>query len=52
LVHLVYWSNARMRAPVVPAVTLLAATGFCGRNSRRNGNATGNTTAADAPQAE
>jgi hypothetical protein len=27
LVHLVYWSNARMRAPVMPAVALLAAAG-------------------------
>lgn len=28
LVHLVYWSNARMRAPVMPAVVLLAAVPF------------------------
>lgn len=27
-VHLVYWSNARMRAPVVPVVALLAARGL------------------------
>jgi hypothetical protein len=26
-VHLVYWSNARMRAPVVPVIALLAAKG-------------------------
>lgn len=26
-VHLVYWSNARMRAPVMPAVAVLAAAG-------------------------
>ncbi|WP_146510662.1 hypothetical protein [Thalassoglobus neptunius] len=26
-VHLIYWSNARMRAPVVPAIALLAAAG-------------------------
>jgi hypothetical protein len=29
-VHLVYWSNARMRAPVMPAVAVLAAAG-CAR---------------------
>ncbi len=28
LVHLVYWSNARMRAPTMPAITLLAASVF------------------------
>ena len=28
LVHLVYWSNARMRAPVMPAVAVLAAGGI------------------------
>ncbi|HUG91125.1 MAG TPA: glycosyltransferase family 39 protein [Planctomycetaceae bacterium] len=30
LVHLVYWTNTRMRAPVVPLVALLAARGFAG----------------------
>jgi hypothetical protein len=28
LVHTVYWSNVRMRAPLVPAIALLAATGW------------------------
>lgn len=28
-VHLVYWSNARMRAPVMPALALLAAMSCC-----------------------
>ena len=30
VVHAVYWSNARMRAPVVPAVAVLAAAGAAG----------------------
>ena len=30
-VHLFYWSNARMRAPVMPAVAVLAAGAFAGR---------------------
>ena len=30
VVHAVYWSNARMRAPVVPAVAALAAAGAAG----------------------
>ncbi|TXT22069.1 MAG: glycosyl transferase family protein, partial [Planctomycetota bacterium] len=36
LVHVVYWSNLRMRAPVEPVLALLAARGFVGRrnNSR------------------
>ena len=33
-VHLVYWSNARMRAPVMPAVAVLAAGAFAGRAVR------------------
>jgi hypothetical protein len=28
LVHLVYWTNARMRAPIVPVVSLFAAAAF------------------------
>lgn len=28
LVHLVYWSNVRMRAPIVPAIALLAASSY------------------------
>lgn len=31
LVHVVYWSNLRMRAPVEPVLALLAARGFVGR---------------------
>lgn len=38
-VHLVYWSNARMRAPVVPVVAVLAARAMTGRFEQR---ATGN----------
>ncbi|MFQ5733450.1 MAG: ArnT family glycosyltransferase [Planctomycetaceae bacterium] len=33
-VHLVYWSNARMRAPLVPAIALLAMRGFLGTSRR------------------
>lgn len=33
-VHLLYWSNARMRAPVMPAVAVLAAGAFAGRAVR------------------
>lgn len=29
VVHLLYWSNVRMRAPLVPALALLAARGGC-----------------------
>jgi hypothetical protein len=38
LVHCVYWSNARMRAPVVPAMALFAVYALCGW--KRGGNAT------------
>ena len=31
LVHLVYWTNMRMRAPLVPAISLLAARALLGR---------------------
>lgn len=37
LVHVVYWSNMRMRAPVEPVLALLAARGLmprCGQDSR------------------
>ncbi len=30
-VHLVYWSNMRMRAPVTPLLALVAAVGLSGR---------------------
>ena len=33
LVHLFYWSNARMRAPVIPAIAVLASSGLVGRYS-------------------
>ena len=33
-VHLLYWSNARMRAPVMPAVAVLAAGAFARRRAR------------------
>ena len=33
-VHAVYWSNLRMRAPVMPMVAALAAVGFLGRGSK------------------
>ena len=33
-VHAVYWSNARMRGPVVPAVAVLAAAGLAGLTKR------------------
>ncbi len=31
-VHLVYWTDARMRAPIMPAVAVLVAVGFSGQN--------------------
>lgn len=37
-VHLLYWSNVRMRAPIVPAIALLAAA--C--SLRKTGHASGN----------
>lgn len=45
-VHLLYWSNMRMRAPVVPVVALLAARGLCrrfggGEAGEPNGSASG-----------
>ena len=33
LVHTVYWCNARMRAPVIPAIAVIAACGLIGRSS-------------------
>jgi hypothetical protein len=36
-VHLVYWSNVRMRAPVMPAVALLAAAATIGTRSVSEG---------------
>jgi hypothetical protein len=33
LVHVVYWSNLRMRAPVEPVLALLAARGLMRRQS-------------------
>ena len=30
LVHLFYWSNMRMRAPLVPLIALVAARGIAG----------------------
>ena len=33
LVHLVYWSNMRMRAPLVPLIALIAARGL-GQSTR------------------
>jgi hypothetical protein len=30
LVHLLYWSNMRMRAPLVPLIALVAARGIAG----------------------
>jgi 4-amino-4-deoxy-L-arabinose transferase-like glycosyltransferase len=42
LVHLFFWSNMRMRAPVIPAITLIAAAGLCvltsGLRERRTAN--------------
>jgi 4-amino-4-deoxy-L-arabinose transferase-like glycosyltransferase len=33
LVHLFFWSNMRMRAPVIPAIALIAAAGLCSLTS-------------------
>jgi hypothetical protein len=38
LVHLVYWSNMRMRAPLVPLIALLAALGLSLWRDRRKVN--------------
>lgn len=38
LVHVVYWSNLRMRAPVEPVLALLAARAFVHRRDRREGS--------------
>ncbi|MEW4487944.1 glycosyltransferase family 39 protein [Thalassoglobus sp. JC818] len=35
-VHLIYWSNARMRAPVMPAIALLSAAGVASSKSLRS----------------
>ena len=37
-VHLVYWSNMRMRAPLVPLIALIAALGLSTRFNRRKVN--------------
>ena len=34
LVHLLYWSNMRMRAPLVPVIALVAASRNCGKRQR------------------
>ena len=34
LVHTVFWSNARMRAPVIPAIAVLAIAGAVRANQR------------------
>jgi hypothetical protein len=36
LVHLFYWSDMRMRAPLIPAIALLAARGLCRRPSKQS----------------
>ena len=38
LVHLVYWSNMRMRAPLVPLIALIAARGLSTWFDRRKVN--------------
>jgi hypothetical protein len=38
LVHLVYWSNMRMRAPLVPLIALVAARGLSVFLNRRKVN--------------
>lgn len=35
-VHLVYWTDARMRAPIMPAVAILVSVGFCLSTSRKS----------------
>jgi hypothetical protein len=35
LVHLVFWTDMRMRAPIVPAIALLASRGLGGFSPRR-----------------
>ncbi|MEM9701875.1 MAG: hypothetical protein AAF907_05470 [Planctomycetota bacterium] len=40
-VHAVYWSNARMRGAVVPAIAVLAAAGACGVGRETPGPADG-----------
>ncbi len=42
VVHLLFWSNTRMRAPLIPAIALLSVRGWCGQIARlgrpRNGH--------------
>lgn len=36
LVHLVFWTNTRMRAPVIPAISLFCAVGYSSLSRRRH----------------
>jgi hypothetical protein len=48
LVHLVYWTDMRMRAPLVPAISLLAVRGLLRRTwSQSGGDPAGSATIAD-----
>lgn len=42
VVHLFYWTNTRMRAPLIPAIALLAVRGFLLRRKRVFDSAAGN----------
>ncbi|MGE3317535.1 MAG: glycosyltransferase family 39 protein [Planctomycetaceae bacterium] len=48
ITHLIYWSNARMRAPVIPGIALISALGWSqlarGRGPSRNGRTAANST--------
>ena len=41
VVHLFYWANTRMRAPLIPAIALLAVRGFLFNRKRTSDPATG-----------
>ena len=38
LVHLVYWTDVRMRAPIMPAVAVWVAVGWCGGSAKPSRN--------------
>ena len=42
-VHAIYWSNLRMRAPIIPAMSILAAAAFATRTNREPNGRVGNS---------
>ena len=50
LLHVVFWSTMRMRAPVMPVVFLLATVGVCGRPAEDAGSETRQRRLIDTPE--